>query len=453
MAADARLIQDVRVEPDGASWGALARRSWERSRRDPARMRVRERLGLPTDRPVFMTGHQPGFWHAGVLAKYFGLEAAATHGGGTCAWVVVDQDDSDPGLLTAPMRNAEGRWSRGEVRLLARVPDGSAAGSLPAGKVVAWDASRMTDSAREGVVKAARALEHRSGSRSLAAQAALAAQDVLQDVLAPAPMHFASDLLRDDDIWAMVRKLDDDAERAIGAYNRAVMAFPNGGVGALHGRDGRWELPVWELPRGGERLRVWSGGLDDGARPFMAPRALLMTAVLRRFVCDLFVHGTGGWSYDRATEAWISEWLGEEVAPMALVTASVLLALDAAELIDASEVARRWWLAHHARHDPALLGRPDLAEQKRGLVAQVDAARARGDDASAPYQAMTSMLQSYREQERSRLSELEHEAQDAAERAGEAEVVLDRTWPFVLHSDESLRALRAQIRSGFGVGQ
>ena len=29
----------------------------------------RRALGLPTDRPIIMSGHQPTLWHAGILAK------------------------------------------------------------------------------------------------------------------------------------------------------------------------------------------------------------------------------------------------------------------------------------------------------------------------------------------------------------------------------------------------
>ena len=65
----------------------------------------------------------------------------------------------------------------------------------------------------------------------------------------------------------------------------------------------------------------------DGEAMLLMPRALLLTALVRLGMCDLFIHGTGGLIYDRVTEQWFADWLGQaegSIAPMIGVTAAVV---------------------------------------------------------------------------------------------------------------------------------
>lgn len=451
VAPGADLVREVRVEPDGTAWGALAQRSWERAKRDPACLTLRGALGLPTDRPVLMTGHQPGFWHAGILTKYLSVEAAAERCGGAAAWVVVDQDDGDAGAITAPARDANGAWKRAEIRLLSRTAEGAALCGTPASAVMPWEDPGLPPDVRAGVERAARALERHADARTRAEQLSLAGLEVLRDVLAQAPVLAASELLSHETALTFVLEMERDAERSISAYNRAIEAHPDRGMSPMRTARGSWELPVWRLGAGGERGRVWSGEWHGASCEGLAPRALLMTAILRRYACDLFVHGTGGWAYDRVTEAWIRDWRHEEIAPMALASASVSLDLGIPDPLDEREVARRVWRAHHARHTPGVLRKGELQVRKRSLVRAVEEARERGEDASQRYGELTSFLRSYREEHREGLDEIQREAESAMARAHESALALDRTWACVLHPLDTLRALRSRVRERFGV--
>src|SRR6185295_16354495 len=95
------------------------------------------------------------------------------------------------------------------------------------------------------------------------------------------------------------------------AYNRAVARHPSAHVRPLIEEPGRTELPLWRMPdqQGRPRLPVFASDLPGLDPSRLAPRALLMTALVRLEACYLFIHGTGGGQYDRITEAWLSGWL------------------------------------------------------------------------------------------------------------------------------------------------
>ncbi|MGA1222965.1 MAG: hypothetical protein ACO31E_00190, partial [Phycisphaerales bacterium] len=86
----------------------------------------RAALGLPVDRPVVMTGHQAGIWHAGIAEKFLVGAALAAECGGVLAHVVVDHDLNDASLVAYPAL-VEGRL----VRLaLERSPRGHGPNAL-----------------------------------------------------------------------------------------------------------------------------------------------------------------------------------------------------------------------------------------------------------------------------------------------------------------------------------
>jgi hypothetical protein len=75
------------IRPPAPEWAALLKHN------DSAQAtRFRRELGLPTGKPLIMTGHQAEFWHTGILAKYLAADAAAGALGADVAWLVVDQD-------------------------------------------------------------------------------------------------------------------------------------------------------------------------------------------------------------------------------------------------------------------------------------------------------------------------------------------------------------------------
>lgn len=435
----------VRLDPAPAAWRSAAHawRGWERE--DCAR--VRAALGLPTGGPIVMTGHQATFWHAGILAKYLAATHTAQALGGSAAYVVVDQDEAEFASLRVPVTGESGELRAAEVAFTAPPPEGATAWGLPPFDPASGnDPAFALPSVALGVARVRDALRAHNSAPTAAAQVSRAAMQMLAEVLPPSPLVFATDLAALLDFVALVERLRSEAPKAAALYNDAARANPKARLStlAIDASRGRTELPLWKLEKGLPRTRAWSDTQADAAGAIQAPRALLMTAFLRRYACDLFIHGTGGGVYDVATESWLRAWLGWELAPTVIATADLLLPLAGPEVSE-DDITASSWLAHHARHDPALLGRGDVAEQKAAIVRAVREARQRGDDALPPYRDLQRLLERYREEERTRLAELRDRADALAAARGPLRLARDRTWAFPLHEPSRLAELRAAV--------
>lgn len=422
---------EIHLSPSPAEWRPRVP--------DNAARRFRDQIGLPTDRQVILSGHQAEIWHPGILAKRLAAEACAERAGGAAAWLVVDHDDNDPVKLTRPTRDAKGRLAVEEVALCsARVPKGT-----PTGSRVAIDLEvefEHVDSALRG----------RAGAVSMAEQFARAGESLAASMTGSdeQPLVFASRLTETDLFQQLVDRLIAEPAEAVRAYNEAAASEPSAGVRALIAREsaGRFELPLWRVRAGEPRMPVYSTNLTEIPRSELAPRALLMTLICRQAACDLFVHGTGGGAYDLITERWAKAWLGAELAPMTVATATLTLDLGV-EPVTREDLARARWRAHHARHDPAEIGASDAASKKRELVAAIDAA----DQPAGPFNQMHALLTEYRRDHADELAQLDADVERIEGHLADAEVVRIRTWPFPLHAEPDLRALRAEIRSRFGL--
>src|SRR5690606_24011692 len=190
---------------------------------------------------------------------------------------------------------------------------------------------------------------------------------------------FASAVGRTDLFGDIVRRMVDDPAACARAYNEAVGARPEAQLRPLELNEqrGRIELPLWRGAPGSPRQAVYASELADGqwggggaagggAEGELAPRALLLTGLMRLAGCELFIHGPGGGVYDQVTEAWLGSWLGrEDLAPSVVASATWLLPLTDEPPPAPGELARAQWERHAARHNPALVGDLAAAERKR----------------------------------------------------------------------------------------
>ncbi len=416
---------------------------------------ARERLGLP-EGPVVMTGHQAEAWHPGIVAKFLAARAIADSSGGSVAWLTPDHAPTEPWRLSAPALRRE--------RLVRRALDlaGANAAGVPVSLLepasdmrIAWgDDEPALDSVRAGVEAHARRLEARAGADSAAEQIVGAMQDAIGERGVPDAKAWASRLAALCALDEAIDRIAADPGGCVAAFNKATRARPEAGVAELRVLGDRLELPLWRLA-GGMRRRVFSDELPEIDRSELAPRALLMTAVARLDLCDLFIHGTGGAAYDLVMETWIRAWLGDEaadrLAPMAMATADVRLPLEEFAADD-SEIDAAAWRAHHARHDPALLGDEASAEEKRRLVREIESAKRRGDNPSPLFHEMHALLERVRAERAERLVELDEMADRAAKRRGSAVIARDRTWPIVLHEPRAFDELAERVAAGVASG-
>jgi hypothetical protein len=455
----------------------------------PLVRRTREALGLPTDRPVVLSGHQPGLWHAGILAKLYALRAIADRAAAAAAWLVVDQDTTDPATLRVPVRpegaarNGEGdassgtsddrvelaRWPAGDDGAQPTTPPDTPVGRLPALSPAAPDAALLARAAlpsvRAGLLAAHAALQRHARAGSRAEQFANAALELAGE---PAmPRLYATSLAATPGFAWLVERLRADPIAAARAYNDAVARHPSARVAPLliDEARSRIEVPLWVLPAGaGPRRRAFSVDLD--AEPSaLAPRALLQTAFCRLFVCDLFIHGTGGagtdgnGGYDAMTSDWLARWLPQTapippapptLAPVVTISATLLLPLSERAPVTPEQVARARWLAHRVAHDPTLLAEPGAGLMKRALARLASDARRPHADRAALFARLRALTRDAADAQPARVRRHADQARALAEQARADALLADRTWPFPLHAPEALAALRAGLVHALG---
>ncbi|MEM7622126.1 MAG: hypothetical protein AAF235_02870 [Planctomycetota bacterium] len=421
---------------------------------DPASIDMRRELGLRADVATVLSGHQPGVWHGGILAKRLLLDAVPRSLGAARGWIVVDQDTSENVSLGYHTRDGEGSpLDRHEVLLrpASRCPAGT-----PLGCTAPLKPSDPLSPAVPAWLRDVVARLEAATDRTAADQLASVNEAVLSDRLGiePVPLLNASALARTSAFGAFVQAMADNPEACVGAYNDAARAIPDAGVRALIARPAaeRYELPLWRIRPGEPRSPVFSTMLDDIDPAELAPRALTMTAVLRRHACDLFIHGIGGAAYDRVMERWIETWRGrawaDGLAPAVVATATLLPLLDVSPASD-RDVADAVWRLHHARHDPALLGDADAAKKKQELLRYIHAAKASGHETAAHFRELHELLGAVRNAGAGVLEELAAEVRRARQSNADAAVASDRTFPWPMHSDRMLQRLRERLAGGF----
>jgi hypothetical protein len=276
----------------------------------------------------------------------------------------------------------------------------------------------------------------------------------------PAILH-ASELASTSAFSELVDRMARDPEACVDAYNRAARNHPASGLRELSADvvNDRWELPLWRLLTTGPRERVYAeelGAGEPGSAQRLAPRAILLTGFLRRYACDLFIHGMGGGVYDRACDDWFAAWVpGERLAPTAVVSATLRMKFEGVDSLSAAEStaarARATWKLQHAVHNPGAVGDHTLQDAKRADIAGISAFARGGIERRRAYLAMHDRLAAYRHRHAPELAVLAAELSriDRAVTTGVQQQARD--WPFMLHPPARLTELRASIDCAFSV--
>lgn len=430
------------VPPPG-EWPALLRRA----ALDETSRSLRVELGLPTHRPIVMTGHQPEFWHPGILAKYIAAQALAQSTGAHAAHIVVDSDETDPGAVRIPVIGDT--LSQRTLRLLPQPGAGIPACAAPSARPTAADPSDTLEPVRAGLRTITRSLEAHAGATTLGEQLGRAINDLMQPWAPLTAPLYSSRLAATGAFRSLVDRMASNPRACIDAHNAAVEQVLEARIAPLAAGADRLELPLWRIRSGQARARVFAKDLAGIPPSELAPRALLLTGFLRIFACDLFIHGAGGAVYDRITDRWLESWLGRAPSPAVMATATLHLPLSTRGVPAVADIDRASWTAHHARHDPSLVGDRAGAARKADLLAAVRSARASGADALPPFRALQDFLADHRARHADALAQLHAQADALRARREEAAIAADRAWAFPLYPAESLDALASDIRGAF----
>jgi hypothetical protein len=440
-----REIPALLLRPEGSAWADLVTRT-----ADERSMAARRELGLPVDRPIVMTGHQAEFWHAGILAKYLAADALATRTGAAVVWVVVDQDRRETVAVRYPAVDERGELVARRMELSARE--------------VVEVPSDVHPAARGGLERIVRAFGGTRSADRLAVRVTAAMRALLGPMLTHEPtVVYASELGASAAVGELVERMVADPQRCVSAYNAAAAETPGARVRALATVGGSLEMPMWVVKPSGVRGPASTTDLGAVPRERLMPKALTMTAALRMRLCDLFIHGTGGGAdgasgdadddgYDRVMRRWLELWTGgatpaRGLAPAVVASATRRVALDDAAPTP-SAIARAAWLAHRARHDPAVLGDARVEEHGR-VVTRLSLVSSRVERAGL-FAQLHALLADYRGRQAVRLAELEASAAGMRAQRARAAVAHDRTWPWPMVAEAEVRALAAEIAGAVG---
>ncbi len=458
----------VRVEPAISAWSV---------KKNPQHAHVAlidrintraKRLGTATPNSsataLIATGHQAQLWHPGILAKDIALSLAAQRLGTQRLHLIVDQDANEAWRLEVPF--VDGDELKIKTVLLAEQKTGVPTGFQPPADVsLLQERLAGLDSQLTGALE--RALNKLPGGcESLAEQIAVVLTRLKKPYAGDVPVMMVSDLAGLDVYETIVSRMLADAHQCAILYNRAVAEFPLAGMTPMVVGRELVELPLWAVAWNESRQRVFVDLADsapmfvyDDGEPIdreavtLLPRALMLTAVMRGYVCDLFIHGTGGLVYDRVTEAWWRAWAGETLSPMAGVTADVFLDLGA-PVADRAELDRAVWWMHHLPHnlDRVLGLEGEAVQRKRNLLEHMDDDRGQAGGRGRRRAAFGELHQINRE-----LAEQNPDAMALAKRelhlarAGvkNARIARRRDWCFALYPPDSLHSLRRALAGGW----
>lgn len=462
---DQKHQSEVLFEPAPGSWPGLVRAVPT----DETARGTRKALGFVADRPVIMAGHQPGFWHPGILAKWVATHALAERVGGVGAWVAVDQSPGAGSEVAYPAHAAErsggaapvspGHGGAALVRRAMKLGDSDTPPASQKPARLSPPTATALPAVAAGLARVAALLESHAGEPNLARQLHAACVEALGARLPLAPC-WASGLHLTAGFGEMVGAMRADPAGCVRLYNEAAAARPDAGVRELAAGAAAVELPLWERSDApGPWRTVTSDRLPDMPDDRLVLRGLPMTGLLRWRACDLFIHGTGGGAshaeegYDRVTERWLESWLGAvDLAPA--VVASATLRLDFRELARETptpdDIARARELAHRASHDPALLGDVSLGARKRELAARIAALPKGSDERAALFAEMQRLGEQGRGDNAGQLAELRRRAEALAARAEEAEIVADRTWSWLFFPRAAIEDLCERIIAAIG---
>ena len=397
-----------------------------------------------------LSGHQPSFFHAGILAKRCALERIATREDTGCAWLVVDQDINQPGAIGYPDLDDRGRLTARLWRALRSEPGiptcHRRVGTIaPPPRV----SKKLPGSIQSGLDRMHQALTDAPGDTA-AERIATANERLLESWFQrPCRMIRASALFESDHARSLLEHIRSEPIACARHWNEAVRAVPRSARELrVNTRNiDETEVPVWKIdPRDGSRRPGSLRDLTDGLRgdQTILPRAFLMTAIVRSSGYRLMIHGTGGGRYESVTDRWAREFLGLELAPIEVVSATVTLPLDAfvpdASRLPEPGALRR--LEHDPWQDPA---------HKRGLVEAIT----RAPRGSTRRRRLYLELQEQRLDQvgsvKDRLEALKSETKRVREAMRARDHARDRTWPWPLHEAGLLRTtLEDMLDDGLG---
>jgi hypothetical protein len=460
----------VRIAP-GAGGERSVRPPFAAEAPDPLVAATRDELGIGAWAGV-ATGHQPIFWHGGILAKAMCAATLSRAAGLGWMHLIADHDTVDPCAVPYPAQRDSDGVRRAVAHFGPPVAAGTAASCVLASAVrtaeEACSAPPASADIAERLGRIASALAASDASRGAAwrtVDANFALLSAMGALERPTHIVRVSTLLRTPLGRACVERIAADPEACARAFNDALAHAPRA-ASRLRVDGDASEVPLWEAGQRGERLRITGQRLQelirDGALSaqraeatssgaasqasagwrILLPRAFLATGIIRALGIHL-VHGTGGEAYERAGDAWWRTALGRALPPFSVTTADLRFRPESLGIRTDAVPTRLSW--RDAWVDPARLDGVARDPSRAQAVAAIASMPRRSAERRRAFEAMRDRVESLRVQRSAELDALA--SADAAQRGARAslDAAADRTYPAVLHCADALAGLATLV--------
>jgi hypothetical protein len=463
------------------------------------RIGVSETTGSYYDEgPTILAGHQAEFFHVGVLAKTIAADVLAHLGSGLNLFVLVDSDTPKTPYVRAPALDAAG------ASTIERIAIPGVALDLP----VEDQPQRPISEWRTFFEELAKTAEPRPDNLAAPfAEAALAnepldwcgivarGQAAVERELSLRP----SELLRVSEMcdWPSFRAFSAHwilhATDLAAAHNAAQTTYrrrhrvrsPQRPVPALQISDAL-ECPFW-IQRPGQRRRrlfvqthndrivlfadderigsersaefhryeyhqnPWTS-LKSGWR--IRPRALALSAYMRLFIADVFIHGIGGAKYDEVTDEFMQTGFGVRLPHLTCITATARIGVpDAAQICASPATVVNAVTPHDLLHNPQRhlhdIPAALLTERQRRIAASERLRRERRHDRPArraAWQSIRAVNAEIATVAGAEITALNLARDSDYLRERQAAVWRDREYFFALHSRSTMLALADRVR-------
>ena len=400
--------------------------------------RVRTELGLEPDRPVIVVGHQPEPWHPGILAKFMLGDLLASRHEAQLVHLVVDSHRGAWNRMEWPRGVDAESFATDTWSFLDGHPDRPMCRQSATPPRPIPDAKAMPG-VLDGLQAWSAALDAECDAKNAALQCAGALNRLMKPWVGAMRTITVSQLMGTTIGSLLLERMSADASGCIAAFNAAVDRHPTLGVRRLDAGADPAPLPLWIEQEEGLR----TANVDDLQSDGLHPKALLLTALARVGLADLFIHGLGGWRYDEAMEDWMDAWWGVRPTRRAMVTADLRLPILGSQWLESirngllQQVRRR-------RHDPETSG----------------AARGPGPTKAKALAEIASLPPGSQERRRAwvRMHEWidqgvgrDTDRDDALCRIEElAALSVRRDWPFPLYDENALHELKRALETELG---
>ncbi len=413
-------VQEILLSPD-PPW-AVVPRTGDRTRSD-----VLETFGLDPARPVIVVGHQPVFWHAGILAKFIAADALAESTGAQLVHLVLDGHLGSYNEIHWPVHGEDGSLRRATWTFR----DGD--DGLPMAAQPACMPCPLPVEQPRGLDAIHRELEAAASSGDAAIQQSTALDRLMDPWVGQRTTITASALAASPIGMELAERMSSEPGRCRSTYNNALREHPGIDVAAL----GDGELPSWTMHEdGGIRTSLETD--DRALRRF--PKALFLTAMARLGLADVFIHGTGGARYDVCMEHWLDAWIDAQPCPIAVASATIVM--DADTVLQYESLRQEMISsARRRKHDPSLRSGTGPSTGKTTLLAEMDSHPPKSPQRREAYRRMHETLG---EMSGSSDGLLLPEERDRLQES--MLIASDRTWAFPLHDPLVLDTMAAGIR-------